>query len=214
MNRWTRIATLALLCAALAPLSTRAQEKGTDKGWVSLFDGKTLDGWSVVEFPNNKTDWEVKDGAICGSGQASMLVTDKGGFKNIRFRAEIKINDNGNSGMYFRATEKPGFTDGYEAQINSSHADPIRTGSIYTMVHVYKQLVKPDTWFTQEIEVKDINYRGKMVTSIRVKVNDELLYEFLDHNQTYKGDHLAFQQHDPGSKVCIRKVEVMQLPSQ
>ncbi len=215
-RRTLAIALFATLGLATPTWRAGAAEPATpaaaEDGWISLFDGKSLNGWSVVELPGRKTKWEVKDGQLCGSGEASMLVTDKGGFKNFKFRAEIKINDHGNSGMYFRTTEKPGFSDGYEAQINSTHADPIRTGSIYTMVHVYKQLVPPDTWFTQEVDVVDKDYRGKTVTSITVKVNDEVLYELLDYDRTFKEGHFAFQQHDPGSKVCIRKVEVMPLP--
>ena len=66
------------------------------------------------------------------SGQASMLYSPKGDYKNFRFRAEIKINDRGNSGMYFRCPAADGdFGKGYEAQIDSTHSDPIRTGSIY-----------------------------------------------------------------------------------
>ena len=44
-----------------------------------------------------------------------------------------------------------GFADGYEAQIDSTHADPIRTGSLYGMCHLYKRLFEPDEWFTYEI---------------------------------------------------------------
>ena len=39
-----------------------------------------------------------------------------------------------------------------------------------------------------------------------------LAVRFLDHGNTWKEGHFAFQQHDPGSKVEIRKIEVMQLP--
>jgi hypothetical protein len=209
-------AVLTLACGTLVPLAARGgNPPQTEQGWVSLFDGKTMSGWEMLELPGHegKSKWEVKDGMLCGSGEASMLYSPKGHYKNFRFRAEIKINDKGNSGMYFRTAKKPSFTDGYEAQINSTHADPIRTGSIYTMVHVYKQLVPPDTFFTQEVEVADRDYRGNLVTSIKVRVNDELLYEFLDHDQSFSAGHFAFQQHDPGSKVCIRKVEVMELPA-
>ena len=108
-----------------------------------------------------------KNGAINGSGPASMLVCTKGPYKNFRYRAEIKINDGGNSGLYFRTTRKPGFTDGYEAQIDSTHSDPIRTGSLYGFCHVYKQLVKPDTWFTYELEVRDDVWRGRKMTRIK-----------------------------------------------
>ncbi|AGA29036.1 3-keto-disaccharide hydrolase [Singulisphaera acidiphila] len=184
-----------------------------DEEWVSLFDGKSIEGWTSLELAGKGTSqWVVKDGVIEGSGKQSMLFSPKGHYKNFRYRAELKINDKGNSGMYVRTPKEATFTKGYEIQVNSSHTDPIKTGSIYTFVHVYKQLVPPDTFFTQEVQVVDKDYRGKIVTHIKVSVNGEVLYEFLDHNRSWKEGHFAFQQHDPGSKVTIRKVEVMELP--
>jgi hypothetical protein len=181
-----------------------------DAKWVSLFDGKTLDGWEKVGKDTSK--WEVIDSAMVGTGDTSMLVCTKGPFKNFKYRAEIMINDKGNSGLYFRTTRKPGFTDGYEAQIDSTHTDPIRTGSLYGMNHVYKQLVKPETWFTYELEVRDDVWRGREMTRIRITLDGNELYEYLDFDKTFKEGHFAFQQHDPGSKVQIRKVEMIALP--
>ncbi len=196
-----------LSLAALLTLATTARAE--DEKWVSLFDGKTLNGWEKVG--KDDSVWEVKDGAICGSGSPSMLVNTQGPYKNFRYRAEIKINDGGNSGLYFRTTRKPGFTDGYEAQIDSTHRDPIRTGSLYGFCHVYQQLVKPDTWFTYELEVRDDIWRGRPMTRIKITVDGNELYEYLDFAQTFKTGHFAFQQHDPGSHVSIRKVEVLPL---
>lgn len=195
----------ALLAAFLMVTSASAEEPK----WTPLFDGKSLTGWEKVG--DAKSTWEVQDGAIQGSGPASMLVSTQGPYKNFKYRAEIKINDGGNSGLYFRTTPKPGFADGYEAQIDSTHRDPIRTGSLYGFCHVYKQLVKPDTWFTYELEVRDDVWRGRKMTRIKVTVNGDELYEYLDFAQTFKAGHFAFQQHDPGSKVSIRKVEVLPL---
>ena len=197
-----------LLAFAVSVGMTHAAEPVKD-GYVPLFDGKSLDGWEKVG--NDASVWEVKEGAICGSGQASMLVCTKGPYKNFRDRAEIKINDNGNSGMYFRTTRKSKFSDGYEAQIDSTHSDPIRTGSIYGFCHVYKRLVEPDTWFTYDLQVRDDVWRGKPVTKIKVTVNGDELYEYHDFALSWKEGYFAFQQHDPGSKVAIRKVEVMAL---
>jgi 3-keto-disaccharide hydrolase len=180
-----------------------------DGQWTALFDGKSLDGWEKVG--QAASMWEVQDGTINGSGPASMLVCTKGPYKNFRYRAEVKINDGGNSGLYFRTTAKPTFSDGYEAQIDSTHRDPIRTGSLYGFCHVYKQLVKPDTWFTYELEVRDDKWRGRDMTRIKITVDGNELYEYLDFDKTFKEGHFAFQQHDPGSKVNIRKVEVMPL---
>lgn len=197
--------TFAML-AAFCLVSTVSAEDGK---WTTLFDGKTLDGWEKVG--NDDSHWEVKDGAIQGSGNASMLVNTTGPYKNFKYRAEVKINDGGNSGLYFRTTRRPGFMDGYEAQIDSTHTDPIRTGSIYGMCHVYKDLVKPGEWFTYELEVRDDVWRGREMTRIKVTVDGNELYEYLDFDKTFKEGHFAFQQHDPGSKVSIRKVEVQTL---
>lgn len=198
------VAWIAFLSLGLAGPLTAA-----DPEWTSLFDGKTLDGWEKIGQEASK--WEVVDGALTGTGPASMLVCTKGPYKNFKYRAEIKINDKGNSGLYFRTTRKPGFTDGYEAQIDSTHTDPIRTGSLYGMCHVYQQLVKPDTWFTYELEVRDDMWRGRKITRIKVTVDGKELYEYLDFALTFKDGHFAFQQHDPGSRVQIRKVEVLPL---
>ena len=201
----------SMIVAVLLGAILTSHTNGQDKKWVSLFDGKTMEGWEKVGNP--KSVWEVKEGALCGSGPASMLVCTKGPFKNFRYRAEVKINDKGNSGLYFRTTRKPGFSNGYEAQIDSTHRDPIRTGSLYGMCHVYKQHVKPDTWFKYEIEVRDDIWRRRPVTRIKVTIDGNELYEYLDFALTFKEGHFAYQQHDPGSKVCIRKIEVMELPS-
>jgi hypothetical protein len=195
---------LSVLCFAASVQADDAKSK-----WTSLFDGKTLNGWEKVG--NEKSVWEVKDGAISGSGPASMLVSTTKSYKNFRYRAEIKINDGGNSGLYFRTTAKPGFSDGYEAQIDSTHTDPIRTGSLYGFCHVYKQHVKPDTWFKYDLEVRDDVWRGRKVTRIKVTVDGNELYEYLDFAMTFKSGHFAFQHHDPDSIVSIRKVEVMPL---
>ncbi len=209
MNRLLR--NLGLVVVGL---SLTATARADDGDYVSLFDGKTMSGWEMLKLnPNSNSKWEVVDGALTGTGEPSMLFSPKGEYQNFRFRAEIKINDGGNSGMYFRADKKNSFTVGYECQINSTHRDPIKTGSIYTIVHVYKQLVPPDTWFTQEVECVTKNYRGKVVPHIKVWVNGELLYELIDHSNTAASGYFAFQQHDPGSKVQIRKVEVMELPA-
>jgi hypothetical protein len=203
-SKTNRVLIAAAICLLSASLATAAEDQ-----WISLFDGKTLTNWEKIG--DQASVWEVKDGAISGSGPASMLVCTKGPYKNFRYRAEIKINDHGNSGLYFRTTRKPGFTDGYEAQIDSTHTDPIRTGSLYGMCHVYKRLVEPDAWFTYELEVRDDVWRGRKMTRIKVTVDKNELYEYLDFALTFKEGHFAFQQHDPGSRVAIRKVEVLPL---
>jgi hypothetical protein len=198
------IATFA--CVAIAPSAAPAAAR-PDGEWVAIFNGKDLDGWEAFG-GRGKTalgsTWKVEDGVIHGSGPTSHLFTPKGDYTNFRYRCEIKIADKGNSGMYFRTAKGPGFPRGYEAQVNSTHGDPLRTGTLYGFVPVREMLVPPNTWFTQEVEAV-----GNHIT---IKVNGKQVVDFVDTKNTYKHGFFAFQQHDPGSQVWIRKVEVQELP--
>ncbi len=201
-RRSTAVAWMAFGLAAwgLAP-SASGQE--SDGGWVSLFDGKTLGGWTTAD--GKLGSWKVEDGAIHGSGPDSHLFSPRGDYRNFRYRAEVKIADKANSGMYFRTKKEGGFPAGYEAQVNSTHRDPVKTGSLYNHAKVLEMLVKPDTWFTQEIEA--------VGNHIVIKVNGKTTVDYVDKKDSFKQGYFAFQQHDPDSQVWIRKVEVMELPA-
>jgi hypothetical protein len=183
------------------------------KGFKPLFDGKTLTGWKV--YPDGTGKWKVEDGAIVSAGPASHLFTENGDYTNFHLRAEVSINEGGNSGMYFRTRFGPGFPKGYEAQINATHSDPIRTGSLYPTfnprltasqkdkISIKEKLHKPDEWFTYEVIAKG--------NHIVIKVNGKTTVDFVDDAKTYMKGHFAFQQHHVGNLVKIRKVEVKEL---
>lgn len=194
---------LSVAGAAGAADKDKDNDKGTSSTgeWVSLFDGKTLSGWTTAD--GTAGGWKVEDGAITSSGPASHLFSPRGDYKNFRYRAEININDKGNSGQYFRTTKGPGFPKGYEAQINSTQGDPVKTGSLYNHAKVLKMLVPPDTWFTQEVEA--------VGNHIVIKVNGQTTVDYTDPKNTFTKGHFAFQHHDPTCHVKIRKVEVMEL---
>src|SRR3712207_8807130 len=81
--------------------------------YTTLFRS-TLGGWKTYD---GKGQWEVEDGVIHGSGPASHLFSPRGDYKNFRYRAEIKVADKGNSGMYFRTKDRK------STRLNSSHAN-------------------------------------------------------------------------------------------
>jgi hypothetical protein len=187
---------LGLVCAVVMTLPASADE------FTRLFDGKTLKGWKT--HPDGTGKWKVEDGCIVGSGPVSHLFTDRDDFADIHLRAEVSINDGGNSGMYFRTQFGPGYPRGYEAQINSTHRDPVKTGSLYTFApNVREVLVKPGEFFTYEVIVK-----GNM---IEIKVNGKTTVKYEDKKETFKKGHIAFQQHHEGSVVKIKSVEVKEL---
>jgi Domain of Unknown Function (DUF1080) len=211
MNRLIRGILILALHISLVPClpCAGADEPARDSedGWVAIFNGKDLDGWEAYD-AEGRTDvgrsWTVEDGVLHGSGPVSHLFSPRGDYRDFRYRVEAKVADGGNSGMFFRTAQGPGFPKGYEAQINSTHADPLRTGTLYKFVPVREQLVPPDTWFTQEVLA--------VGNHIVIKVNGRTVVDFTDPDRTYREGHFAFQQHHPGSEVWIRKAEVLELP--
>ena len=106
--------------------------------------------------------------------------------------------------MYFRAALGQGWPKGYEAQVENTSSDPQRTGSLYNLHKIGEQLIPDDTWWTQHI----IAIGNRIV----IKVNDKIVTDHVDTNNTYKSGHLAFQQHNEGSVVEYRNVMVKRLP--
>jgi hypothetical protein len=123
---------------------------------------------------------------------------------NCEFKAEVKINHGGNSGMYFRTAFGPGFPKGYEAQVDNTHRDPVRTGSLYNFVKVLEQLIPDDTWWTQHIIVEG--------NHIQIFVNDKKTVDYIDEKNTFTSGYLALQQHNAGSVVEYKNLMMKALP--
>ena len=87
--------------------------------------------------------------------------------------------------------------------MNSTHADPKRTGSLYNFKNVTEMLVPPDTWFTQEVTA--------VGNHIVIKVNGKVTVDYVDEKNSFTKGHFAFQQHNLGSEVWIRNVQVKEL---
>lgn len=194
MKKLTLILAGVLL---LLPAAVFAQD-----GWISMFDGKTLTGWKANEHPES---WKVVDGAITGDGPASHLFWMVRECGNCEFKAEVKLNHSGNSGMYFRTAFGPGFPKGYEAQVENSSPDPQKTGSLYNFSKVLEQLIQDDTWWTQDV-IANGNH-------IVIKVNGKTVVDFVDEKNTYTKGYLALQQHNPGSIVQYRNLMMRPLPA-
>jgi len=201
MRNAMRIA--GLLCLALAVSVVFCQDTPTPgkDGWISMFDGKTLDGWKANERPES---WKAVDGAIVGDGPVSHLFWMGQECVNCEFRAEIKLNHSGNSGMYIRAAFGPGFPKGYETQVENTSPDPQKTGSLYGIVKVTEQLVQDDTWWTQHVIAQG--------NHIIVKVNGKTVVDTVDERNRYTKGYLALQQHNPGSVVQYRNLMMRPLP--
>jgi len=212
-----RLAVLAcVVLSACGYVEVRAADsKGDEAGWISLWDGKTFDGWKASEHGDS---WKIEDGTIVCHGPRSHLfyVGKERPFKNFELRVDVKTTPGSNSGIYFHTKYQPeGWPKiGYEAQVNNSHGDPKRTGSLYGVVNIYKAPAKDNEWFTETIIV-----RGKRII---IKVNGKVLVDYTEPDGKKpegdferilgRGDTFALQAHDPKSTVYFKNIRVKKLP--
>ncbi|UCD51648.1 MAG: DUF1080 domain-containing protein [Phycisphaerales bacterium] len=187
-------------------------------GWVSLFDGKSLDGWKASE---NKDTFSVKDGLIVAHGPRSHLFytgpVNNADFTNFEFMADVKTEKGSNSGIYFHTEyQETGWPDkGYEVQVNNTHSDWRKTGGLYAVDDVRQPPSKDGEWFTEHIIV-----RGK---SIEIRVNGETTVKYTEPPNVAKEGYpnmpgrkvshgtFALQGHDPKSIVYYRDIMVKPL---
>ncbi|THU36085.1 DUF1080 domain-containing protein [Niastella caeni] len=212
MRRLSYLLTIA--CCLLAGVAL-AQKKSNE--WIPLFDGKSLSDWKVGK---NASTFTVDSGMIIAYGPTAHLFyngsVQNHNFRNFHFKAEVMTTPGSNSGIYFHAAfQEEGWpSKGYEVQVNNSHTDWRRTGSLYAVNDVKDVLVKDNVWFTEEIIVQ-----GKKVT---VKVNGKIVVEYTEPDNAQRPADMngrmlsngtfALQGHDPNSKVYYKNLLVKILP--
>jgi Domain of Unknown Function (DUF1080) len=218
-------ATIALSALALAG-ALQAASPSVDAGFTSLFNGKDFAGWKIAGPAESFT---IQDGAIVANGAASHAYYDGSfgnhSFRNFELKVDIMTRAGSNGGVYV-LTEYQDVggnerasghfpSKGFEIQVNNSHTDRIRTGSLYHVVDILDDSpAKDDEWFTEDIVVK-----GDTIT---VRVNDKQVAEWTqpaDWNGGREGPGrkitgpgtIALQAHDPKSTVYYKNIRIKPL---
>ncbi|HUU20708.1 MAG TPA: family 16 glycoside hydrolase [Sedimentisphaerales bacterium] len=209
-----RIFLAVLVICLTSSANQLAFGQDNNDGWISLFDGKTLNGWKASE---NKATFSVRDGMIVAQGPRSHLYyvgpVEDANFRDFEFKADVMTKPGANSGMYFhteyRETDWP--RKGYEVQVNNTHSDWRKTGSLYGIKDIRESPAKDNEWFTQHIIVD-----GRQVNVI-VNGRTVLEYTVAEAAPGRRGRGLssgtfALQGHDPGSTVYYKNIMVRPLP--
>jgi len=222
-----RIATLLLAFGILATVQAVTVAQLTDEmkrdGWVSIFDGKTLEGWKANE---TYAGFKVENGAIVGFGNKNHLYYMEE-LKNFELKLDIMTNKGCNSGVYVKSQWQDANwpTTGFELQVNCSQSDPVKTGSLYDIIKLYKAPHEDDEWFTMHIICKG--------NTLECRVNDKVLYTYVDPMEGAAGrqpqggqtpaitprnkkisqtGYIALQQHDPGGTPQFKNIFIKKLP--
>ena len=210
-----RAVWVGALCAVFAGGAVLAQ--GTEEGFISLFDGKTLNGWARH---GGKSTYGVEDGVIAGhfgdAGRNTFLCSEKA-YGDFILRLEFKL-EGGNSGVQFRSAVRPNpdkteTVFGYQAEIAGDAGvvariydegrrgfkfgriwlDNTATGTLVTSSAAYKK----GDWNKMEIQC--------VGPSIRTWLNDVPVVNMFD-GESLTG-FIGLQVHaikDPDGKVCAR----------
>ncbi|MEG1543860.1 MAG: DUF1080 domain-containing protein [Tannerellaceae bacterium] len=169
------------------------------EGWITLFDGKTLNGWRGYDRTDVPSAWEVNDKAIHikGSGAGEAGAKDGGDiifaskFKNFELEMEWKVAKGANSGIFILAQEvegQPIYISAPECQVldNANHPDAKlgkdgnrQSSSLYDMIPAKPQNSKP---FGEWNKVRIMCYKG----TVAHFQNDEPVVEYHLWTQQWK----------------------------
>jgi hypothetical protein len=180
LRRTIRLAlALALTALGFSAGSLVSKAVSQEAGWITLFDGKSLDGWDQV----GESNWRVEDGAIVVdkmAGKEAGYLVSKKLYKNFIVRVEFWPSDDANSGIYFRCLDPKKITDRtcYEANIFDQRQDPsYGTGAITRYVEVNPMPKAGGKWNTYEVTAngRDITVvlNGQMTAKLRNGMFDE-----------------------------------------
>jgi len=208
-------------------------------GWVSLFDGKSTNGWHKYGGAAAGTAWKVADGTLYldtsmkNSWQIANggdIVTDKE-YENFDLKLEWKISPGGNSGIMFNVHEdsvkyKYPWNTGPEMQVldNERNEDgkiyKHHAGDLYDLIACKKETVKPvGEWNQVEIKILngklDLYLNGENVVSTTMwddnwnKLVAGSKFKSMPGFGTFKKGRISLQDH--GFMVWFRNIMIKEL---
>lgn len=201
-----------------------------EEGFVSLFDGQTLSGWTKHEgMPplHLAGKWWVEDGALLGAqdppGKGGLLWIDRP-FSDFILKLQVWLTYPMDSGVFLRVGP-----DGRSHQVNLDYRPGSDVGAIFIPFvghgKVYRapegaRLVRPEYWNDLEIRIEGEPAR------IRVWLNDRLLTDFQHTEKTTFGvpteGGIALQIHpdvagltvwQPDHVIRFRNIRIKELRS-
>jgi hypothetical protein len=207
--------SVALMMVTFAVCSSVHAE---NSGWVDLFDGKTLTGWT------NVYDWgeaKVADGEIHLTADKKFFLTTEKDYSDFILEAEVKLPEGkANSGFMFRAHVQPNKVFGYQAEVDST--DRAWSGGLYDegrrkWLHPKKPNDSPSAdafrektkgsfkrydWNTYRIQAEG--------SRLRIWVNGVLCTDYEDNMDA--AGHIGLQHHgEDGQTYAFRNIRIKEL---
>ena len=197
---------------------------------VSLFDGKSTNGWHSY-LKSGPGAWRVVDGVLqldpSAPGQGDLITDNE--YENYDLKLEWKISEGGNSGIIFGVHEDPSFDATYltgiemqildDAKAEDNKLATHRAGALYDMKAPSTPAKPAGEW--NKVEIKKLNghltfwLNGKKV--VETQIGGPEWQDMLNKSKfkTWKGfaaypkGHIALQDH--GAEVSFRNITIKEL---
>jgi hypothetical protein len=210
------ILAASLLCAPIVALAATVEP-----GFTSLFDGKSLDGWTLLG--KRGDGYGVTNGVLfCAKGGGGHLYTEKE-YSDFILRLEFRLDPGANNGIGIRCPLTaigPAYA-GMELQIlDAAYNKPLRPaqyhGSIYDIVPAKHGALKPaGEWNEEEVVAQGrhikVTVNGQVL--VDANLNEVTDPEILKKHPGILRDrgHIGFLGHN--DHVEFRNIRVKELSS-
>ena len=210
--------TRFLLPACLAALTIPAFAAAAEDGFISIWDGKTFNGWK--KSTDNPETFRIEDGKIIANGPRCHLYyvgdVNGGKFTDFELKIDVMTQPSSNGGVYFHTDyQADGWpSKGFEVQVNNSHTDWRRSGGLYAVEDVKQPPSVDGKWFTEHIIVKGKRVQIFIDGQKQVdwtQPDDWTPPQNMDGRVIRAGSTFALQGHDPGSTVYYKNIRVKPL---
>ena len=217
-----QLLTSVVLLSLIACVSVK-DKSSTSKKYTSIFDGKTLKGWTQL---NGTATYRVEEGVIIGKTKEgspnSFLCSDKL-YDNFDLKFDVKVDNGLNSGVQVRSQTKDGpkgRVNGPQIEIESSGKNGAESGYIYG--EAAGGWMTPKEKLIPHKHFKDEQWNTYRVLAqgprIQVWINDHQISD-LTHEEKFKSHPKGFiglQVHsirkDSGPfEVRWRNLEIIEL---
>jgi len=211
-SRWSAaILCLATLCCAVtSPLWLSAQE---ESGFVSLFDGQSLEGWE-----GDTSLWKVQGKTIVGDSAGiphNQFLATRKTYANFELRLEFRLEEGrGNSGVQFRSKRVADSSEvsGYQADIGEQY-----WGCLYDESRRNKILAKAPAALDDVLKKNDWNtYTIRAVgPRVTLAINGLTTVDYTEADADIAREGvIALQVHSgPPLRVAFRNIRLKELPA-